>query len=132
MPVPPAATSLLAALAYNHCSHTTSGDAHVKHPSGGLPRFHLRYRNLFLGTHTWTHGSRTLWPHRLLKAWTDPRLIGPHNIVSKQLGSITPLELSGGVKTLLLVRNLPNMVFNASTCGDNCARWLLKIGKSRM
>ena len=39
--------------------------------------------------------------------------------------------LSGGVKTLLLVRNLPNMVFNASTCGDNCARWLLKIGKEQ-
>ena len=34
-------------LAYNRCSHTTSGDAHVKHPSGGLPRFYLRYRNLF-------------------------------------------------------------------------------------
>ena len=33
--------------------------------------------------------------------------------------------------TLLLVRNLPSMVFNASTCGDNCARWLLKIGKEQ-
>lgn len=34
-------------LAYNRCSHKTSGDAHVKHPSGRLPPFHLRYRNLF-------------------------------------------------------------------------------------
>lgn len=32
---------------------------------------------------------------------------------------------------MLLVRNLPDMVFNASTCGDNCARWLLKIGKEQ-
>lgn len=68
---------------------------------------------------------------QIIKSVDGSELIGPHNIVSKQLGSITPLELSGGVKTLLLVRNLPNMVFNASTCGDNCARWLLKIGKKQ-
>lgn len=68
---------------------------------------------------------------QIIKSVDGSELIGPHNIVSKQLGSITPLELSGGVKTLLLVRNLPNMVFNASTCGDNCARWLLKIGKEQ-
>ena len=48
---------------------------------------------------------------QIIKSVDGSELIGPHNIVSKQLGSITPLELSGGVKTLLLVRNLPNMVF---------------------
>lgn len=64
---------------------------------------------------------------QIIKGVNGSELIGSHNIISKQLGSISPLELSGGVKTLLLVRNLPNMIFNASTCGDNCARWLLKI-----
>lgn len=68
---------------------------------------------------------------QIIKGVDGSEFIGSHNIISKQLGSISPLELSGGVKTLLLVRNLPNMVFNASTCGDNCARWLLKIGKEQ-
>ena len=46
-------------------------------------------------------------------------------IESPVLGSITPLALSGGVKTLMLVNFDRKHVFNASTCGDNCAKWLL-------
>ena len=41
-------------------------------------------------------------------------------IDSPVLGKIPPVGLSGGVKTLIL---------NASTCGDNCAKWLLKIAE---
>lgn len=52
-------------------------------------------------------------------------------IESPMLGSITPLSLSGGVKTLMLVNFDRKHVFNASTCGDNCAKWLLKIAKKR-
>ena len=52
-------------------------------------------------------------------------------IDSPVLGKIGPERLSGGVKTLLLVYNVPNKVFNASTCGDNCARWLLRMGRDR-
>ena len=48
-------------------------------------------------------------------------------IDSPVLGKIPPLNLSGGVKTLILVLFEPGKVFNASTCGDNCAKWLLKI-----
>ena len=48
-------------------------------------------------------------------------------IDSPVLGKIPPLSLSGGVKTLILVLFEPGKVFNASTCGDNCAKWLLKI-----
>ena len=50
-------------------------------------------------------------------------------IDSPVLGKIPPLSLSGGVKTLILVRYEPQKVFNASTCGDNCAKWLLKIAE---
>ena len=50
-------------------------------------------------------------------------------IDSPVLGKIPPLSLSGGVKTLILVRFEPEKVFNASTCGDNCAKWLLKIAE---
>ena len=31
----------------------------------------------------------------------------------------------------MLVLNEPDKVFNASTCGDNCAKWLLEIGKQK-
>ena len=52
-------------------------------------------------------------------------------IESPVLGSITPLALSGGVKTLMLVKFDREHVLNASTCGDNCAKWLLKIAENR-
>lgn len=50
-------------------------------------------------------------------------------IDSPVLGKIPPLALSGGVKTLILVKFNTTKVFNASTCGDNCAKWLLKIAE---
>lgn len=50
-------------------------------------------------------------------------------IDSPVLGKIPPLNLSGGVKTLILVKFEPSRVFNASTCGDNCAKWLLRIAE---
>ena len=61
------------------------------------------------------------------------KVIGPQVIESPVLGMITPLQLSGGVKTLLLIANdrSNKHVFNASTCGDNCAKWLLKLAEKR-
>ena len=56
-------------------------------------------------------------------------VIGPRIIDSPVLGGITPRELSGGVKTLICIYKRPDRVFNASACGDNCAKWLLEIGK---
>ena len=50
-------------------------------------------------------------------------------IDSPVLGKIPPLGLSGGVKTLILVKFHALKIFNASTCGDNCAKWLLKIAE---
>ena len=57
-------------------------------------------------------------------------VIGPHLIESPVLGAISPKELSGGVKTLILIYKDRSKIFNASTCGDNCAKWLLKLGTS--
>ena len=42
---------------------------------------------------------------------------------------IGPERLSGGVKTLMLIKFMPEMVFNASACGNNCAKWLLRIAE---
>lgn len=51
-------------------------------------------------------------------------------IDSPVLGKIPPERLSGGVKTLILIYQMPDKVFNASACGDNCARWLLKMAET--
>lgn len=50
-------------------------------------------------------------------------------IDSPVLGKIPPLGLSGGVKTLILVKFNSDKIFNASTCGDNCAKWFLRIAE---
>ncbi|MDE6434977.1 MAG: DUF4869 domain-containing protein [Lachnospiraceae bacterium] len=52
-------------------------------------------------------------------------------IDSPVLGKIPPINLSGGVKTLILINNVEQKIFNASTCGDNCAKWLLKMGEEK-
>lgn len=53
-------------------------------------------------------------------------------IESPVLGPISPKDLSGGVKTLMLMAFADQeKVFNASACGDNCAKWILKIDKKK-
>lgn len=51
-------------------------------------------------------------------------------IDSPVMGKITPTSLSGGVKTLILMQNQRDKIFNASTCGDNCAKWILKLSET--
>lgn len=51
-------------------------------------------------------------------------------IDSPVLGKIPPVGLSGGIKTLILVKFEKDKIFNASTCGDNCAKWLLRIAET--
>jgi hypothetical protein len=58
-------------------------------------------------------------------------VIGPRLIDSPYLGSIPVERLSGGVKTLILMNNDDSHVFNASACGDNCAKWILKIAENK-
>jgi len=52
-------------------------------------------------------------------------------IDSPIMGMIAPTSLSGGVKTLILIQNEPEKIFNASTCGNNCAKWILKLAEKR-
>lgn len=66
---------------------------------------------------------------RMVKSVDKANVISNRLIDTKVLGLVSPSELSGGLKTLLLVYNEPDKIFNASTCGDNCAPWLLRIGK---
>lgn len=56
-------------------------------------------------------------------------VISAHLIQSPVLGPISPRELSGGVKTLILMAfDDSGKIFNASSCGDNCAKWIVDIG----
>ena len=50
---------------------------------------------------------------------------------SPVLGPIPPERLSGGVKTLIMIYEMPEKVFNATSCGPNCAHMLLEIGKRK-
>ena len=52
-------------------------------------------------------------------------------IESPVLGIISPEQLSGGVKTLILINNDLNNVFCANQCGDNCAEWLMRIADDK-
>ena len=58
-------------------------------------------------------------------------VIGPRLINSPFLGPISPKELSGGVKTLILMLKDDKKVFYASACGDNCSKWILEIAKQK-
>ncbi len=59
-------------------------------------------------------------------------VIGPHLIESPVLGPIPVKEISGGVKTLILMAfDESGRIFNASACGDNCVKWIVKIGERR-
>lgn len=68
---------------------------------------------------------------KMIKSVDKARVLGHAVIESPVLGTVSPLQLSGGVKTLLLIYNVPDRVFNASTCGDNCAWWILRIASGR-
>lgn len=58
-------------------------------------------------------------------------VVGPNLIQSPFLGPIPPERLSGGVKTLIMIEHDGDHLYNASACGDNCARWLLEIGERK-
>ena len=47
-------------------------------------------------------------------------VISSHVIDSPILGAITPRELSGGVKVLILMLKDDSFIYNMSNCGDNC------------
>lgn len=66
---------------------------------------------------------------RIIKSVDKAAVLGTSALDSKALGVIPVKQLSGGSKTLLLMYKVPHKIFNASTCGDNCAKWILEIAK---
>ena len=68
---------------------------------------------------------------QIIQSVDHSEVIDEKTIVSPVFGNMSPKKLSGGVKTLLLIAYDKTKVFNASTCGDNCAEWILKIADER-
>ena len=68
----------------------------------------------------------------MIKDVDKSEVVGVHLIERPVLGPITVREISGGVKTLILMAfDETRKIFNASACGDNCAKWILKISKTK-
>ena len=63
----------------------------------------------------------------IIKAVDKSEVIGPNLIQSPVFGAMSPDRLSGGTKTLILIDNDDEHIFNATHCGNNCAKYLLKI-----
>ncbi len=67
----------------------------------------------------------------IIKDIDSSEVIAPDLIRNDVFGSFPSTELSAGVKTLLLIKNMPNKIFNISNCGDNCAKYLLQLAENR-
>lgn len=68
---------------------------------------------------------------KIIKEIDKSEVVSENLIDSPFLGPISPEKLSGGVKTLLLMKNDKTKIFNATTCGDNCAEFILEIAEKR-
>ncbi|MFG6356814.1 MAG: DUF4869 domain-containing protein [Acetatifactor sp.] len=68
----------------------------------------------------------------MIKDIDRSEVVGAHLIQSPVLGPISTKEISGGVKTLILMAfDNSGKIFNASACGDNCVKWIVEIGKKK-
>ncbi|WP_440320832.1 DUF4869 domain-containing protein [Laedolimicola sp.] len=68
----------------------------------------------------------------MIKDVDKSEVVSARLIDSPVLEPISTKELSGGVKTLMLMAfDESGKVFNASACGDNCAKWILKIAQEK-
>ena len=68
---------------------------------------------------------------RIIADIDDSEVIGEDVIKNDIFDTFSSKELSAGVKTLLLIHNQPEKIFNISNCGDNCAKYLLEMAENR-
>ncbi len=66
---------------------------------------------------------------KIIKSIDKAEVLSAGAVESSVLGVIPVKQLSGGTKTLLLLKFDDSRIFNVSTCGDNCAKWILKIAE---
>lgn len=77
----------------------------------------------------WITDSRAI---EMVRDIDQSEVLSARAIDSPFLGSISVRELSGGVKTLILMQfDDSGRIFNASACGDNCAKWIYRISQEK-
>ncbi|MBQ9199085.1 MAG: DUF4869 domain-containing protein [Lachnospiraceae bacterium] len=67
----------------------------------------------------------------MVKDIDNSNVVSSHLIESPVFGGMPVRDLSGGVKTLILMKFDNEHIVNASYCGDNCAKWILRIAKEK-
>ena len=67
----------------------------------------------------------------MIKDIDNSDVISGDVIKSPVLGIIPPVRLSGGVKTLIMASHDQSRMYNLTSCGDNCAKWVLKISEKK-
>ena len=77
---------------------------------------------------TWFHDELV---QKMIESVDKSRYIDGEYIESEVLGPISPLNLSGGLKTLISIYENPELVFDATSCGGNYAKWLIEMGKDK-
>lgn len=68
---------------------------------------------------------------RIIREIDCSEVVGADEIKNDLFGIFKSTELSAGVKTLLLMYNQPDKIFNISNCGDNCAQYILELARSK-
>ena len=72
------------------------------------------------------------WTVEMVEEIDKSTILGPRVVDSPFLGSISITDISGGAKTLILMKfDDSGKIFNASACGDNCAKWIVEIAKEK-
>ena len=74
---------------------------------------------------------KDLFVREMIRAVDNSECVDGLVINSPILGPIPPERLSGGVQTLIMIYEKPELIFDATSCGANCAKWLLEIGKKK-
>ena len=65
----------------------------------------------------------------MVKSVDKSEVLSTECISSPILGQIPPTKLSGGVKLLITLLKEPEIEQWATSCGDNCAEWILRISE---
>lgn len=66
---------------------------------------------------------------QMIRDIDSSEVLSPQIVLSPVLGAIPVTQISGGVKALILMLKRPELLIHGNSCGDNCARWIDRIGK---
>lgn len=66
----------------------------------------------------------------IIKDVDKTKVVAPTLMIGP-IGPIPPERLSGGVKTLIFMLKVDKYIWNATNCGDNCAKWIVEISKRK-